>query len=204
VPALAILVIGRLPLLGATLRALPLPGRLRGDASERARAGEPPRHPPAACGGGPHLAAESHPIRNGDLAPEQVTAGSGRVVWWQCAGDPEHEWQAKVIHRTTRGARCPHCVHPREPTPGLAAARPDLAAEWHQERNGGLTPDTVSAGSSRPVWWRRARDGRHDWPARVQARVRNDTGCPYLAERARGAGCPRCRGQDPPASDQRR
>lgn len=29
----------------------------------------------------PKLAAEWHPTKNGDLSPDQVTAGSGKKVW---------------------------------------------------------------------------------------------------------------------------
>lgn len=32
----------------------------------------------------PHLAAQWHPWRNGDLTPEDVATGSSRNVWWQC------------------------------------------------------------------------------------------------------------------------
>lgn len=43
-----------------------------------------------------------------------------------------------------------------EPIPGLsdlAAASPSVAAEWHPEKNGGLAPERVRAGSGRVVWW---------------------------------------------------
>lgn len=39
-----------------------------------------------------------------------------------------------------------------EPIPGLsdlAAASPSVAAEWHPEKNGGLAPERVRAGSGR-------------------------------------------------------
>ena len=32
----------------------------------------------------PHLVAQWHPWRNGDLTPEDVATGSSRNVWWQC------------------------------------------------------------------------------------------------------------------------
>jgi hypothetical protein len=36
----------------------------------------------------------------------------------------------------------------------LADRNPELAKEWHPTRNGDLTPDQVTPGSSRKVWWR--------------------------------------------------
>ena len=36
----------------------------------------------------PHLAAEWHPTKNGELRAENVTAGSSKKVWWQCSLGP--------------------------------------------------------------------------------------------------------------------
>jgi len=35
--------------------------------------------------------------RNGDLAPEELGYRSRRQVWWRCAADPSHEWQAAPV-----------------------------------------------------------------------------------------------------------
>lgn len=35
----------------------------------------------------------------------------------------------------------------------LAEAFPDIAAEWHPTKNGGLKPTDVTPGSERSVWW---------------------------------------------------
>jgi hypothetical protein len=53
----------------------------------------------------PHIAAEWHPERNGDVKPEQIRPGAGRKVWWRCSVNPSHEWQAKVQHRVN-GSGC--------------------------------------------------------------------------------------------------
>lgn len=45
----------------------------------------------------PRLAKEWHPIKNGDLTPFDITAGSGKKVWWLCPLG--HEYQA-TIHDT--------------------------------------------------------------------------------------------------------
>lgn len=36
----------------------------------------------------------------------------------------------------------------------LAEAFPELAAQWDHELNGNLTPDNVSYGSNKNVWWK--------------------------------------------------
>jgi hypothetical protein len=39
----------------------------------------------------PAIAAEWHPIRNGDRTPEQVPAGTQKPAWWICDKGPDHE-----------------------------------------------------------------------------------------------------------------
>ena len=56
----------------------------------------------------PDLAAEWHPTKNGDLKPEDVTAGSSKKVWWKCKVCG-HSWQAPPARRVV-GAGCPVCA----------------------------------------------------------------------------------------------
>jgi len=55
----------------------------------------------------PDIAAEWHPTKNGELTPDQVVAGSGKIFWWQCPQGPDHEWPATLVGRTREGAGCP-------------------------------------------------------------------------------------------------
>ena len=50
----------------------------------------------------------------------------------------------------------------------LAAVRPELTSEW-SERNLPLTPDSVTHGSNKIVWW----NGKcgHEWRASIKNRV---------------------------------
>lgn len=103
----------------------------------------------------PALVSERAQDLNGDLHPSDVSYGSIRPVWWRCSKN--HTWETTPNQRTRpdspRG--CPYCAH-RWVLPGysdLATLRPDLAEEWHPERNGTLTPAQVSPGSTRRVWW---------------------------------------------------
>lgn len=54
-----------------------------------------------------------------------------------------------------------------------------LLEEWDQERNAPLTPETVTSGSSRYVFWRC--EHGHTWRADIYSRARRDTRCPYCA-----------------------
>ncbi|WP_161602188.1 zinc-ribbon domain-containing protein [Tautonia marina] len=117
----------------------------------------------------PELAAEWHPTLNGDLTPDDVVPGSEKVVWWQCRKDPSHEWKAKVQSRAKPSGGCPGCK-------SLRALHPELAAEWHPTRNGDLTPDKVTPGSKRKVWWQCHATPPHEWQAQVNNRT-NGAGC---------------------------
>ncbi len=123
----------------------------------------------------PEIAAELHPARNPGIELARLGARSGLRLRWRCS-TCHHEWQAKVYVRTN-GAGCPVCRASRPGPSGqsFADARPDLLAEWHPTRNGELTPATVSARSSRTVWWRCAECG-HEWEATVSARWRSPHG----------------------------
>lgn len=127
----------------------------------------------------PMLAQEWHPSRNGELHPSQVTAHSGKRVWWQCAAG--HEWQATVANRSN-GAGCAVCSGKRllSGYNDLATSHPELLPEWHPSKNGTLRPDAVAAASKTKVWWR-CKEG-HEWQAGA-------------GSRARGSGCPYCMGK---------
>ena len=72
------------------------------------------------------------------------------------------------------------------PTTSLEALYPVLAAEWHIERNGDLSPNSVRPGSQKKVWWRCSADTSHEWQSTVNNRVKGN-GCPFcnLAPRSR-------------------
>ena len=129
----------------------------------------------------PAIAAQWHPIKNGLLAPSQVVAGSNRYVWSQC--HLGHAWRAKVVDRTRGTNSCPYCAGQKvlEGFNDLATVCPEVAAQWHPEMNGTLTPQQVTAGSNRRVWWI-CPEG-HDWRTAVYNRTgRNKrTGCPVCA-----------------------
>ena len=41
----------------------------------------------------PDLVKEWHPIKNGDLMPEDISSGSGKEVWWLCPEGTLTQWQ---------------------------------------------------------------------------------------------------------------
>lgn len=55
--------------------------------------------------------------------------------------------------------------------------REELLEQWHPEKNIPLTPDIVSYGSQKKIWW--SCEQGHEWTASVYARSGKHTGCPY-------------------------
>ena len=63
-------------------------------------------------------------------------------------------------------------------TYNLKALFPGLAKQWHPTKNGKLTPDAVTPGSNKKVWW--ICDKGHEWKTAVKNR-RRGSGCHYCA-----------------------
>ena len=63
----------------------------------------------------------------------------------------------------------------------LADVCPELINEWSQ-RNLPITPDSVTHGSNKIVWWK-GKCG-HEWRASIKNRVISGSGCPYCSHNA--------------------
>ena len=128
----------------------------------------------------PDLAEQWHPTENGNLSPRSVTPYSNRKVWWVCARG--HAYCVTIAARARSGSGCPYCAG-RKVLVGfndLLTTHPDVAQQWHAELNGELTPDMVTAGSNKKIWWE-CSEG-HVWKTVVYSRTgRRGTGCPICA-----------------------
>ncbi|MCR5097182.1 MAG: zinc-ribbon domain-containing protein, partial [Erysipelotrichaceae bacterium] len=128
----------------------------------------------------PELAAEWDYDKN-DTLPSEHTAKSNALVWWKCKQG--HEWKTKIASRTQNKDHftgCPYCSN-RYVMSGyndLATIRPDIAFEWNYIKNGELTPDQVTPGSNKKVWWKCLNCG-NEWKTTV-------------CHRSDGQGCPKC------------
>lgn len=130
----------------------------------------------------PSLAAEWDTERNGNLTPFNITHMSSRKVSWVCPDG--HSYEASPSTRVGNGGKgCPVCAGKVVvPETSLATNFPDLASQWHPTKNGKLTPDKVTTGSNRKVWWRCNKG--HVWQAIINDRVRKNYGCRICAGRS--------------------
>ena len=124
----------------------------------------------------PTLAKEWNYEKNNDLKPENVTAGSGKKVWWICR--LEHEGQATIASRNS-GTGCPYCSGNKilKGYNDLQTVNPILALEWNYEKNSELTPADVMPNSDKKVWWKCSKG--HEWQSSV-------------GHRNKGRRCPQC------------
>ncbi len=123
----------------------------------------------------PELAKEWDYDKNAPLTPNDVTAGSNKIVWW--VGTCGHEWSA-VIGSRSSGRKCPYCSG-RLVLPGfndLATTNPELLEEWAYEKNNQIQPNKISSGSHQKVWWKCSACG-NEW-------------CASISKRSNGRGCP--------------
>lgn len=123
----------------------------------------------------PELALQWHPKKNGDEIPSHYLPLSNQIVWWKCSKG--HEWKAAIFTRTL-GSRCPYCSGARA-IPGendLETLRPDLAKQWHPEKNGGERPSHFLPYSSKKAWW--ICENGHEWLTRISCRMLGSD-CPY-------------------------
>ena len=81
----------------------------------------------------PRLAKEWHPTKNADLTPFDVTAGSGKRVWWVCPVG--HEYQATIHDRNSDDTQCPICNAKNQ------TSFPEQAILYYVKK---LYPDTVN------------------------------------------------------------
>lgn len=130
----------------------------------------------------PELLSEWNYKKN-SLNPSNVAKTSNKKVWWKCSNG--HEWEASIANRV-HGTHCPICFGVKGTTDTKMSLaewckknnKEHLLKEWDYEKNISLTPDTVSHGSHKKVWWKCSKG--HEWEAQIKSRTYNH-GCPYCS-----------------------
>lgn len=132
----------------------------------------------------PEIASQWHPTKNTDLQLSEVTHGSKKKVWWQCQKEHSHEWQTTVVSRTQRNIKdCPFCSKSRfYKTNSLSVCHPEIASQWHPNKNNDLKPEDIPRASGKIVWWLCSENTDHEWQARIKNRTVLGSGCPICSK----------------------
>jgi len=130
----------------------------------------------------PNILKEWDYERNVGLNPEEISSVSGIRVFWKCTtydGCQCHRWITSIAHRTG-GRGCPFCCQGSKRVcehKNAATEYPDLAAEWHPEKNGEMKLSDFAPRSNCSVWWK-CTECLYDWKTAIGARTGPGTNCP--------------------------
>ena len=120
-----------------------------------------------------------HYVKNKEKTPRNTAFASNKYAWWVCS-KCGYEWKAKISNRTLNRRGCPLCAR-KVVVKGindLLTTHPQLAKEWHPTLNGDLTPENVSAGHGKKVWWQCSLGHSYDATVAHRTASKNPTGCP--------------------------
>ncbi len=127
----------------------------------------------------PELATTWHPTKNGNLTANDIAQTSHKEVWWYCPKAPDHEWYQTPADRI-KTSRCPFCRGGKvSASNSLATKFPEIAKEFHPSKNGNLTPETITAFSSRMIWWQCSKNPSHEFERKPLHRTRRKRSCPF-------------------------
>ena len=130
------------------------------------------------------LASEWHPTKNGELTPYDVTHRCNKKVWWKCPKGGDHEWESVIYNRSIIGTGCLICSNRKVVTSNmLSTTHPELAKQWHPTKNSDLTPNNITAGFSKRIWWKCDKGDDHVWITSIANRLNKKTSCPYCSGR---------------------
>ena len=131
----------------------------------------------------PELSKEWHPTKNEKKTPYDFSKGSDEKVWWKCPKGEDHEWDA-VISSRVGGRSCPICLNRRLVLSNrLSVTHPLIASQWNFEKNYPLTPDDVTGGSTKKVFWKCPNGDDHIWRSQINSRVIRNSPCPCCSGR---------------------
>ena len=109
------------------------------------------------------------------LLPSEHAPQSSKYAYWICS-KCGYRYRAKISNRAN-GRACACCSN-KVVVPGindLATTHPQLAKEWHPAKNMPLTPEQVTYGKGKKVWW--VCPEGHEYPATILHRASGGTNC---------------------------
>lgn len=97
----------------------------------------------------PEIAKEWDHEKN-DLQPNEFSSHSKRIVHWKCSHN--HQWTDRINNRTYHHTCCPVCKCNEQVS--LSTRLPSLCSYWDYQKNALLSPDSISIGNRKRVYWK--------------------------------------------------
>lgn len=113
------------------------------------------------------------------ISPSNISISSNKKLLWKCK-DCGKTWWAMVNTRTNKKQRCgcPYCGGLKVSDKNrFSIFFPEIAKEWHPNKNKGVFPKDVSYGTAKKFWWS-CKDCGNEWFADVHNRTSGMNGCP--------------------------
>lgn len=139
----------------------------------------------------PDIAEQWDYEKNFPLSPEMFSTGSNYKAWWKCT-KCGRSYLSAINHKNRNDSRvCPKCskfkqgrtftLNKVKQIGSLRQTNPELAKEFHPTKNLDLTPDNITAGRFKRVWWKCSKCD-YEWQASPNAR-KSGIGCPHCSGR---------------------
>ena len=128
----------------------------------------------------PDLINKWDTIKNGNVSPYDVSAGSDKKAWWKC--EKGHSYNASISSKV-RGRGCPICAGKKAEKGfnDFATHCSQLLVEWDYEKNL-ISPYEITFGSDKKTWWKC--ENGHSYSATINNK-RAGTSCPICARNKR-------------------
>ena len=111
------------------------------------------------------------------ISPNNISKGSEKKVWWVCSNGHSYE---TIVSTKIQGGGCPYCSGQKVLAGynDLATTNPELLQFWDYAKNAalGITPNTISKGSNKKVFWTCPND--HSYQRPVYQQVDSQGRCP--------------------------
>jgi hypothetical protein len=119
----------------------------------------------------PEIAAEWHPLLNGNTTPNDISPYSSRMVWWQCKNG--HIFNKTVSDRVKdgKGRGCYECSKfAGKNDNSFADKYPELLKQWDFKKNK-MDPYKIPANFHQEVWWKC--ENYHSFKMKISSRKKD-------------------------------
>jgi hypothetical protein len=125
----------------------------------------------------PNLALQFDVDKN-KATPDQIIATTAKSYWWLC--ELGHSYKVSLHGKINKETGCPFCTGVKVLTGfnDLKTKFPQIARQWHPQKNGRLRPEEIGS-SHKKVWW--IDDLGHEWQATIASRAHQGVGCPFCS-----------------------